>query len=115
LGSAIPSLARLAPSVALPSWQLAADVAILPTWRYDRHFGSVIRLTAAGVVLRIHALIEAVILYPGVFVGFLERERAIGAAYRAAENLCLVINVAQLAKQQPRVACGWWGRSPEEN
>jgi hypothetical protein len=39
-------------------------VAILPTWRYDRRFGSVIRLTAAGVVLRIHALIEAVILHP---------------------------------------------------
>ena len=38
---------------------------------------------------------------------------AIGAAYRAAEDLRLVINVAQLAKKQPRVACG--GRSPEEN
>jgi hypothetical protein len=65
------------------------------------------------VVLRIHALIDAVILHPGVFAGLLERERAIGAAYRA--GLRPVINVAQLAKNQPRVACGWWGRSPEEN
>jgi hypothetical protein len=31
------------------------------------------------VVLRIHALIEAVILHPGVFAGLLERERAVGA------------------------------------
>ena len=56
------------------------------------------------MVLRIHTLIEAVILHPGVFAGFLERERAIGAAYRTAEGLRPVINVAQLAKKQPRVA-----------
>jgi hypothetical protein len=43
----------------------------------------------------------------GIFAGILERERAIGAAYRAAEGLRPAINVAQLAKKQPRVACGW--------
>jgi len=46
------------------------------------------------VVLRI----EAVVLHPGVFAGFLERERAVGTADRAAEGLRPVIDVAQLAK-----------------
>jgi hypothetical protein len=56
------------------------------------------------VVLRVHALIEAVILHPGVFAGFIERHRAVGAAYRATEGLRPVINAVQFAKKQPRVA-----------
>ena len=50
------------------------------------------------MVLRVNALIETVILHPGVFAGLLKRHRAVAAAYRAAEGLRPVINVAQLVK-----------------
>jgi hypothetical protein len=56
------------------------------------------------MVLRVHALIEAVVFHPGVFARFIERHRAVAAAYRAAEGLRSVVDVAQLAEMQPRVA-----------
>ena len=56
------------------------------------------------MVPRVHALIEAVILHPGVFARFVECHRAIGAAYRAAEGLRPVVNVAKLAEMQPGIA-----------
>ena len=56
------------------------------------------------MVLRIHALIEAVIFHPGIFAGFIKRHRAIASAYRAAEGLRSVVNVAQLAEMQPGMA-----------
>jgi hypothetical protein len=56
------------------------------------------------MVLRVNTLVEAVILHPGVFAGFRERHRAVSAAYRAAEGLCPVVHVAQLANMQPGIA-----------
>jgi hypothetical protein len=56
------------------------------------------------VVLRIHALIEAVILHPSVFAGFIARPCAVGAAYRATEGLRPVVDVAKLAEMQPGIA-----------
>jgi hypothetical protein len=55
-------------------------------------------------VLRIHALIEAVILHPGVFARFSASHGAIATANRAAEGLCPVVHVAQLAEMQPGIA-----------
>ena len=113
---------RAARSVALPSWQLTADGVIRSALRFGHSFdGSRMVLPRSD---------RGGNSPSGIFAGILERERAIGAAYRAAEGLRPAIKVAQLAKKQPRaacgwrvglaknqprVACGWWGRSPEEN
>jgi len=56
------------------------------------------------MVLRVHPLIEAVILHPGVFARLIERHRAVAAAYRAAKGLRPVVHVAQLAERQPGIA-----------
>jgi hypothetical protein len=56
------------------------------------------------MVLRVHALIEAVVFHPGVFARFIERHRAVAAAYRAAEGLRSVVYVAQLAEMKPGIA-----------
>jgi hypothetical protein len=45
-------------------------------------------------MLRVHALIEAVILHPGVFAGFLKRDCAVRTADRATEGLGPVVNIA---------------------
>jgi hypothetical protein len=50
------------------------------------------------------ALMETVILHPGVFAGFLERDGAVGAAYRAAEGFRSVVDVAQVAQRQSGIA-----------
>jgi hypothetical protein len=56
------------------------------------------------MVLRLHALVEAVVFHPGVFAGFIERHRAVAAANRATKGLCPVVHVAQLAEMQPGIA-----------
>jgi hypothetical protein len=56
------------------------------------------------MVLRVHALIEVVILHPGIFARLLERHGAVASAYRAAEGLRSVVDVAQLAEMQPGIA-----------
>jgi hypothetical protein len=55
-------------------------------------------------MLRVHALIEAVILHCGILAGFLKRDCALGTADRAAEGRGPVVNVAQLANKQSCVA-----------
>jgi hypothetical protein len=55
-------------------------------------------------VLRVDALVEAVIVHAGVLAGFIERHRAVGPANRAAEGLRPVVDVAQLAKKHPGIA-----------
>jgi hypothetical protein len=89
----------LAPAIDLAPWQLAVGIA-------NRAKPPRIRqaLNRGRVVLRIHALIEAIILHPGVLAGFIVRHRAVGAAYRAAEGLCPVVHVAKLANMQPGIA-----------
>jgi hypothetical protein len=56
------------------------------------------------VVLRVDALVEAVILHAGVLAGFIERHRAVGPAYRAAEGLRPVVDIAQVPKRQAGIA-----------
>jgi hypothetical protein len=51
----------LAPSVDLPSWQLTADVTIGSALRFGHPFDS------SRAVLRVHALIEPIVVHPGVF------------------------------------------------
>jgi hypothetical protein len=64
------------------------------------------------MVLRIHALIEAVILHPGIFAGFLERDRAVGAAYLTAEGLGPVIDVMQSCELQSGIAAAHIAAQP---
>jgi hypothetical protein len=89
----------LAPPIDLPPWQLAAAIANRPKPPRIRQ-----ALHRGRMVLRIHALIEAVIPHPGVFARLLKRHRAVASAYRAAEGLRSVVGVAQLAEMQPGIA-----------
>jgi hypothetical protein len=50
------------------------------------------------------ALVEPKVFHPGVFARFIECHRAVAAAYRAAEGLRSVVDVAQLAEMQPGIA-----------
>jgi hypothetical protein len=45
-------------------------------------------ISSSVAAAKLAALIEAVILHPGVFARFIECHRAVAAAYRAAEGLC---------------------------
>jgi hypothetical protein len=98
---------RLPPSVDLPPWQFTGPVAIRSAFRFGY------TLDRSRVMLRVNALIEAVILHPGIFAGLLKRDCAVGAADRAAEGLGPVVHVAQLANKQPRVAPAYVTPDPE--
>jgi len=68
----------LAPPIDLPPWQLAAAIATRPKPPRIRQ-----SLHRCRVMLRVNVLVEPIVFHPGVFARFLERHRAIGAAYRA--------------------------------
>jgi hypothetical protein len=68
----------LAPTIDLSPWQLAACVANRPKPPRIRQ-----SLHRCRVMLRVNVLVEPIVFHPGVFARFLERHRAIGAAYRA--------------------------------
>ena len=50
------------------------------------------------------ALVEPKVFHPGVFARFSASHGAIATANRAAEGLCPVVHVAQLAEMQPGIA-----------
>jgi hypothetical protein len=89
----------LAPPIDLPPWQLAAGIANRPKLPRIRQ-----SLHRCRVMLRVNALVEPIVFHPGVFARFLKRHRAVASAYRAAEGLRSVIDVAQFAEMQPGVA-----------
>ena len=76
------SASALAPPIDFPPWQLAAGIANRPKPARIRQ-----SLHRCRMVLRVNALVEAVILHPGVFARFVECHRAVAAANRAAEGL----------------------------
>jgi hypothetical protein len=98
-GSFYVRRSRLAPFIDLAPWQLATRVA--NSLKPPRVRQSLYR---CRVVLRVHALIEAVVLHSDVFARLFNSHRAIAAAHREAEGLCPIVDVAQLAYMQPGIA-----------
>ena len=50
------------------------------------------------------ALVEPKVFHPGVFARLLKRHRAVTSAYRAAEGLRPVVDIAQVPKRQAGIA-----------